>query len=359
VSSRAALAKAPPDRAGARLPDGLVYVSDALPGIHRVRRGRGFAYLDAKGRALRDAQAIARIRYLAIPPAYRSVWICPLPNGHLQATGRDARGRKQYRYHAQWRELREQQKYERLAAFGRALPRIRARVTRDLRREGMPRERVLAAIVRLLDTTFLRVGNDEYARGNGSYGLTTLRNRHAGVKGATLWLRFRGKHGLPQEAHVDDPAVARVVRRCQQLPGQDLFEYLEADGGVSRIGSGDVNDYLAELAGQRFTAKDFRTWHGTVQALDLLRAGCHAGPREVLAEVAKRLGNTLAVCRKAYVHPTVLELITRGDAVALDDGPRLHGLAPAERRLLGLLERPAEPLAAQLKRSLRAVRRAA
>ena len=297
--------------------------------------------MDVNGRVLRDAQEIARIRRLAIPPAYEAVWICPLANGHLQATGRDARGRKQYRYHPQWRELREQHNYDRLVTFGHALPRIRARVAYDIERQGLPRERVLAAIVRLLDTTFLRVGNDEYARRNGSYGLTTLRNRHAGVRGTKLLLRFRGKHGVPQEAQVDDPAVARIVRRCQQLPGQHLFEYIDADGSVRRVGSGDVNDYLTQAAGQRFTAKDFRTWHGTVQALDLLHAGRHARPRDVLAEVAKRLGNTVAVCRKAYVHPAVLEMVARGDECLPDQARlRLQGLSPAEQRLLGMLQRP-------------------
>lgn len=296
-------AQAPP------LPPGLVYVTDARPGIRRVPRGQGFAYRTSSGSPLRDEQELARIRSLAVPPAYTAVWICPLPNGHLEATGRDARGRKQYRYHSLWREQRDEYKFDRLRAFGRALPRIRARVERDLKTSRASstkpsRELVLATIVRLLDTTFLRVGNDEYARGNDSYGLTTLRNRHAGVRGSVLELKFRGKSGKPHEVSLDNPRVARVVRRCQQMPGQDLFAYEDEDGNVRDIGSSDVNDYLAEAAGDRFTAKDFRTWHGTVHALELIQLACNgqgdqrAGPKEVIAEVARRLGNTAAVCKK-------------------------------------------------------------
>lgn len=351
----------PPD-VPSRLPGGLVYVNPAtLPGLARVRSGSAFRYRLPGGPWLRDAGEIARIQRLAIPPAYTDVWICPLPNGHLQATGRDARGRLQYRYHPQWRLQRDEAKFGRMQDFGRALPRIRARVARDLApRRGQPplaRAVVLATIVRLLDTTFLRVGNEEYASSNGSYGLTTLRNRHAGVRGSQLTLRFRGKSGVQQEARLDDPRVARVVRRCQQLPGQELFQYQDEDGQLHAVGSGDVNDYLAGIAGQdavRFTAKDFRTWHGTVQALELTRLACtrqdgaaQSTAREILAEVARQLGNTPAVCRKSYIHPAVLAL---GQRLASDAGPGLQrlwerlgggpatrGLSAAERRLMRFL----------------------
>ena len=375
-----------------------------MPGLRRVRRGKGFGYRQPDGDWLRDEGELERIRRLAIPPAYTEVWVCPLAQGHLQATGLDARGRRQYRYHAQWRQLRDADKFERMAAFGRALPRIRAQVARDLApRRGQPllaRTRVLAAIVRLLDTTYVRVGNEEYAVSNRSYGLTTLRTRHAAVRGSTLQLRFRGKSGVQQSAALDDPRVARVVRRCQQLPGQELFQYLDEDGAAHSVGSGDVNDYLRALAAPaarrsrqagasteegkgkdgtaaaaplHFTAKDFRTWHGTVQALELTRlacrqgaagaegaaagAGTEAGPQawtaqKVLVEVARQLGNTPAVCKKAYVHPAVLEL---GSRLASDAGPGLQrvwqrigsaasprGLSAAERRLLAFLRlRPA------------------
>jgi DNA topoisomerase-1 len=303
------------------MPAGLVYVSDSMPGIRRMRRGGHFVYCDAHGKPLRDEAEIRRIRQLAIPPAYTDVWICPLPDGHLQATGRDARGRKQYRYHPQWRRERDEHKFGRLLAFGQALPRIRRHVRADLQRrigDRPDRAAVLAAIVRLLDTTLLRIGNDEYARDNRSYGLTTLRNRHAAVQGSTLRLRFRGKHGIVSDVALDDPRIARIVRRCQAMPGQELFEYQDDDGTVRCVGSADVNEYLREASAGDFSAKDFRTWHASVHALELLRpppAGSGAARRsanEVLAEVASRLGNTAAVCRKAYVHPDVLALASDG-----------------------------------------------
>ena len=321
-----------------------------MAGFSRVRHGQSFRYRDTKGRWLRDADEILRIRQLAIPPAYTNVWICPLVNGHLQATGIDARGRKQYRYHAEWRLMKDETKFERLELFGRALPRIRARVERDLSagsKEHAPRRTtVLATLVRLLDTTFLRVGNEEYASTNRSYGLTTLRSRHAAVRGASLKLRFRGKSGILHEAQVDDPRVARVVRRCQQLPGQELFQYQDEDGGVRSVSSTDVNEYLREAAGDNFTAKDFRTWHGTVQALELTRLACASNDvetavkrytaKEILAAVAKQLGNTPAVCKKAYVHPGVLAL---GAKLAADSGAmteiwtELAGKTKSVRRL--------------------------
>jgi len=325
----------------APLPGGLLYVHPLMPGFARVRCGRGFRYRHHEGHWIDDATEIARIRKLAIPPAYSQVWICPLVNGHLQATGLDARGRKQYRYHADWRLQRDEDKFGRLEAFGAVLPRIRARVARDLKvRPGQPlgRAAVLAALVRLLDTTCIRVGNEEYALSNGSYGLTTLRTPHAGVKGSLLKLRFRGKSGVLHEAMLDDPRVARVVRRCQQLPGQELFQYEGDEGEPRSLGSSDVNDYLREAAGVHCTAKDFRTWHGTVQALELVRAGCSV--TQVLQTVARQLGNTPAVCRKSYVHPAVL-------AAAGVDGPcteaagaaraRRH-LQAAEARLLAFLD---------------------
>ena len=345
--------------------NGLVYVNPDMPGIQRLKHGEHFRYRDAQGRWLRDVDEISRIRMLAIPPAYTQVWICPLPNGHLQATGIDARGRKQYRYHADWRSMKDESKFERLEAFALALPRIRARVARDLQlprgSKTSGRSQVLAAVVRLLDTTLLRVGNEEYASTNGSYGLTTLRTRHAAVQGQALRLRFRGKSGVMHDARLDDPRVARVVRQCQQLPGQTLFQYADDDGAPRSVSSTDVNDYLAEAArGERFTAKDFRTWHGTVQALELTRLACEPGraaadgtrytAKDILAAVAKQLGNTPAVCKKAYVHPAVLAL-----GSALSDGDEAtsalfekigssskartsRGLHAAERRMLAFLK---------------------
>lgn len=347
-------------------PSGLVYVSDDTPGFTRFKRGAHFAYRDTQGKLLKDKDEIQRIRQLAIPPAYTRVWICPLRNGHLQATGRDARGRKQYRYHAGWREQRDENKFDRMEAFGLALPRIRARVARDLQpRRGQPLGRtvVLATLVRLLDTTFLRVGNDEYARDNGSYGLTTLRNPHAGVRDSVLQLRFRGKSGVMQNVRLEDPKVAAVVRRCQQLPGQELFQYEDEDGQARTLGSSDVNDYLAEISaprgktggGEKFTAKDFRTWHGTVQALELTRVACTAtgstqasySAKAVLAEVAGLLGNTPAVCRKSYIHPAVMSLGAElsKDAETMGDiwdtlaaGKKPRRLYIAEGRLLAFLK---------------------
>lgn len=345
-----------------------------MPGIRRVQRGNGFGLIRPDGRPLRDEAELARIRRLAIPPAYTDVWICPLPRGHLQATGRDARGRKQYRYHPEWRAVRDADKFDRMREFARVLPRVRRRVQKDLecgigRRPD--RASVLAALVRLLDTTLVRVGNDEYARSNGSYGLTTLRNRHAAVQGGTLRLRFRGKHGIVHDVSLEDPRVARIVRRCQAMPGQELFEYEDESGELRDVGSADVNDYLREAAGADVTAKDFRTWHATAHALALLRQprddgqpGCRSA-KEILAEVAARLGNTVAVCRKSYVHPGVLELAARGladeeRAVSAAPRGRRTGLSAPELDLVAFLERarckPRE-LRALLKQSVDATRR--
>jgi DNA topoisomerase-1 len=255
----------PAENAAAAKAAGLRYVTDTMPGISRRRRGRGFAYVDPKGTQVRDDATLTRIRSLAVPPAYHDVWICPLPNGHIQATGRDDRGRKQYRYHPRWREVRDETKYERLLDFARALPAIRKRIATDLRAQTPTREKILATIVRLLETTTIRVGNDEYARTNNSFGLTTLRNGHAKVHGAVVTFSFRGKSGIKHAIDLRDEALAKVVRQCQDLPGQQLFEYIDENSETHAIDSNDVNDYLREISGGDFTAKDFRTWVGTVQ----------------------------------------------------------------------------------------------
>jgi DNA topoisomerase-1 len=332
-------------------PPGLVWVSDERPGIRRIRSGDGFAYLGPDGKRVRRAEDLRRIGSLAVPPAYESVWICALPNGHLQATGRDARGRKQYRYHPAWRLAKNQDKFERMLEFGRALARIRKHVKADLEAPvgTMPRRAtVLATIVRLLDTTYVRIGNEEYARANKSFGLTTLRNRHAAVAGDRLRLRFRGKGGKEHEVTLDDPRVARVVRRCQAMPGQDLFQYVDEDGVAHGVGSSDVNDYVRAASGADFTAKDFRTWHGTTHVLALwiehaeLEKAKRQSTRELLAEVAKRLGNTVAVCKSSYVHSRVLEALAGeldAELRARLDCARGARLSLAERRLLAFLAR--------------------
>jgi DNA topoisomerase-1 len=300
---------------------GLRYVQDERPGIRRRRAGASFRYVDAGGAPIADEATLRRIRSLAIPPAWQDVWICPREDGHLQATGRDARGRKQYRYHPRWREVRDETKYGRMIAFARALPAIRRRVGRDLARPGLPREKVLAALVRLLETTYIRVGNEEYARENDSFGLTTLRERQVRVRGDTLQFRFRGKSGVAHEISLTDARVARVVRRVQDLPGETLFHYVDDDGAVHAVESADVNGYLKSIAGEAFTSKDFRTWAGTLICARALRA--LAAPRSVaesrrmigaaIEATARKLGNTRAVCRKCYVHPAVVECYERGE----------------------------------------------
>jgi len=331
---------------------GLRYVTDEQAGITRRRRGRGFQYLAPDGRTIADRAERARIDSLAIPPAWTDVWICASPKGHIQATGRDARGRKQYRYHPRWREVRDETKYHRLAAFARALPRIRRRVDRDLRRRALSRERVVATVVRLLDETTIRVGNDEYARENRSFGLTTLRDRHVDVRGDRIRFRFRGKSGRVHEVEVEDPRVARVVRRCEELPGQDLFQYVNEDGEPVDVTSDDVNDYIRAAAGDEFTAKDFRTWTGTVLAawtLDEL-GGTEGAPKKQLVSaiesVAQELGNTPAVCRACYVHPDVIDAHLDGTLTAgLGRRARQaltqerHRLSPQEAAVLAFLER--------------------
>ena len=303
---------------------GLRYSTDAERGIRRQQRGKGFVYLRADGRAIKDTATLARIKRLAIPPAWTDVWISAHANGHMQAAGRDARKRKQYRYHSDWRQQRDENKFDRMAAFARALPRIRRRVKRDLARRGMSREKVLATVVQLLEATLIRVGNDEYARDNGSYGLTTMHNRHARVKGAQIRFTFRGKSGRQHEISLHDPQLARTVRRCQEMPGQELFCYEDEDGKARDIGSQDVNEYLRAIAGDDFTAKDFRTWAGTVLAAIALRefetvthkAEAKKNVVTAIEAVARVLGNTPAVCRKCYVHPMVLDSYLAGETIA-------------------------------------------
>ena len=330
---------------------GLHFVNDDAPGIRRLRAGRGFRYVGPSGRALADPRTLARIRSLAVPPAWKDVWICPDPLGHIQATGRDAKGRKQYRYHPRWHETRDGTKYERLLEFGRALPRIRRRVREDLGRRGLPREKVLATVVRLLEKTLIRVGNEEYARANRSFGLTTLDNRHVKVRGPRIHFRFRGKSGKVHEFGIEDAELSRIVKRCQDLPGQDLFQYEDEGGRRRAVGSGDVNAYLAEASGRDFTAKDFRTWAGSVRAWWALAtrpraASGRQGRRtvnEAIEEVARRLGNTPATCRKAYIHPAVVEsyldggLGTRPRRRAAGASGHTHRLRPSEASLLRLL----------------------
>ena len=326
----------------------LRWVSDETPGIQRVRRGRGFVYRRPNGSLVGDPHTLARIRAIVIPPAWQRVWICERADGHIQASGYDARGRKQYRYHADWRRVRDEDKFGRLAAFGRRLPAIRRRIAADLGRGGLPREKVIAAVVRLLDTTMMRVGNEEYARANGSYGLTTLRTRHASVRADGVRFRFRGKSGVVHEIDLADRRIARIVRRCQELPGQELFVYLDDDGEVRNIGSGDVNDYLRTVAGSEFSAKDFRTWSGTLLAACALAAmppvrAVSGRRRAVVAavkEVAGRLGNTAAVCRRCYIHPAVLSAFEEGRTIAARATPAAFSRlrrAGLERALLRLL----------------------
>ena len=299
---------------------GLVYVSDEEPGFRRRKAGKHFVFFDTGGKRIRDEKVIARIRRLAIPPAYTDVWICSRESGHLQATGRDARGRKQYRYHAGWRMVRDAAKYEKLADFANKLPAIRRTVNTDLKLDGLPRRKVIAAVVRLLQRSLIRVGNEEYSRANGSYGLTTLRNRHVKVRGKRIGFSFRGKSGKFHTIELDDERLARVVRNCQELPGQKLFGFRNDEGGVEEIDSNDVNDYIREIAGEEFSAKYFRTWAGTLLAARELSAAIKAETKTeekqlvnaAITEVSQRLGNTPTVCRNCYVHPAVLETYAEG-----------------------------------------------
>jgi DNA topoisomerase-1 len=337
----------PPPTAGDAAKAGLEYVNDGEPGLRRQRRGKGFAYLDSDGTRVRDPYAIARIRALAVPPAWTDVWICASENGHLQATGRDAKGRKQYRYHVDFIAIRDSAKYERLVEFAQVLPALRAAIAAHMALPGLPREKVLATIVYLLDITLIRVGNDAYARENDSFGITTLRNSHVKVAGGELRFQFKGKSGKSWRVTMRDRRVAKIIRSCQELPGQHLFQYLDEAGNASRVTSTDVNDYLRALTGGEVTAKDFRTWAGTVLAANLLHEMCPADSataakrqiRAALQQVAARLGNTVAICRKCYVHPSVLDAHAAGGLrlrrLAAKDG----ALRPEERATLRFLQR--------------------
>lgn len=342
------------------LPPGLRYVDDSRAGYTRQWIDGAFAFFNTQGKRIDDPAEIRRINALAIPPAYIDVWICPDPRGHLQATGRDARGRKQYRYHPQWRETRDATKYERMLAFGAVLPKLRARVTRDLALDGMPRDKVLATVVRLLDTTLIRVGSEEYARDNRSYGLTTLRKKHLKMTAGTLRFQFRGKSGIEHDVPVSDPRVARIVRRCMDLAGQDLFQYLDADGARHSVSSSDINDYLREITGADFTAKDYRTWAGSVFALAALRRQTWETVIEArklvvgtIKEVSQLLRNTPAVCRKCYVHPAVIEAFEAGELAEAMPALRRHGLKADEAALAIFLEKDAKRRAREAARKHR------
>ncbi|MFL6305063.1 MAG: DNA topoisomerase IB [Candidatus Sulfotelmatobacter sp.] len=336
---------------------GLRYVSDADPGILRKRRGKGFTYLGVNGETVRDTKVLARIRSLAIPPAWTDVWICPSPNGHLQATGRDAKGRKQSRYHPRWREVRDETKYERMLIFGAALPKIRERVERDINLPGLPRQKMLATIVRLMETTLIRIGNEEYAKANRSYGLTTMRDHHAEVHGWTVTFKFKGKSGKRHLIDISDRRLAKIVRQCQDIPGYELFQYVDEDGMHHTIDSADVNEYLRDISEQDFTAKDFRTWAGSVLAYTTLKQiEPFESPRQakknlvqMIKDVAERLGNTPSVCRKCYVHPALLDcylagtisrtLKRNGNHARNNSAASPHALDPDELGLMRLLER--------------------
>lgn len=330
---------------------GLRYVSDEQPGYTRQQRGKKFVYFDTDGKEIKDETRILRINRLAIPPAYRDVWICPSPNGHLQATGRDDRGRKQYRYHERWRIERDENKYEKMVVFGQSLPKIRRRVTRDLKRRGLPREKVLATVVDLLEKTMIRIGNEEYAKENKSFGLTTLRDRHIDVRGDKLHFHFRGKSGIDHQIPLTDRRVAKIVKKLQHLPGQEVFQYLDEKGERHQVTSDDVNAYLHEITGEEFTAKDFRTWAGTVSCAAALRealARTHTGPTnrqlmKAVEQVAAQLRNTPAVCRKSYIHPGVIASYLDGTlpamfaACARRQSRRRRGLRTDEAAVLALL----------------------
>jgi len=317
------------------------------------------SYRHADGRPVRDAGTLARIRGLAIPPAWTQVWICPLAEGHLQASGRDARGRKQYRYHPNWSVMRDGAKFERTIAFGRALPRIRQQVARDLARPRLDRRKVLAAVVRLLETTMIRIGNEEYVRENQSFGLSTMEDRHVEVTAGTLRFQFVGKSGKAHDIALHDPRLARVVRRAQELPGQELFQYLDARGRTRPVDSGMINAYLRAVAGAEFSAKDFRTWAGTVLAATALgdAAPCKSATQakrtlaEAIAAVARLLGNTPAVCRKSYIHPVIVESYLQGQAISRPRpiAPRANHLTPIESAVLTFLQRPLRPASARPK----------
>jgi DNA topoisomerase-1 len=345
AKSRAAGAREPALAAKAA---SLHYVNDQAPGLRRRRAGHGFRYVTSAGSPVRDLATRRRIRSLAIPPAWTDVWICPSADGHIQAVGRDRRGRKQYRYHPRWREIRDATKYARMSLFAARLPVIRRRVARDLARPGLSREKVLATVLRLLETSLIRVGNAEYAETNGSFGLTTLCTRHVTIEGASLRFEFRGKGGKRHVVDVADRQLARIVRQCQELPGHELFQYLDDDGQRHPIGSADVNAYLRDVSGEEFTAKDFRTWAGTVLTASFLRnagSDSESNPKRSIARaietVATRLGNTATICRKCYVHPGIVDAHLDGTLrrITTRAGPNRpgSGLAPEEAAIVPLL----------------------
>ncbi|MGD1066490.1 MAG: DNA topoisomerase IB [Vulcanimicrobiaceae bacterium] len=353
---------------------GLRYTTDALPGIRRLRQGRAFRYVDPHGAPVRDEATLARIRALAVPPAYQDVWISPLADGHLQATGRDARGRKQYRYHKRWRAVRDENKFDRMLGFAKALPTIRAAVSRDLALRGLPREKLLATLIALLEATAIRIGNDEYARENDSYGLTTLRDEHAAVRGATIRFHFRGKSGKVHDVAVHDRRIARIVAAMHDLPGQHLFEYLDEEGAPHPIHSDDVNAYLREVSGEDFTAKDFRTWEGTMScALKLAAIAVRETSvtkrrrqvADVVSAVADQLGNTPAVCRKSYIFPGVIDRFIANGAIELAVRAAKHAAPDAlhdeECAVVALIETiladESRPLADALRDSVKAARK--
>jgi DNA topoisomerase I len=338
------------DPADAAEEAGLRYVSDTRPGYTRKRNGESFQYFDTEGKLIRDESRLLRIGRLAIPPAYQDVWICPLSNGHIQATGRDDRGRKQYRYHERWRTIRDENKYDRILTFAAALPKIRRRVQADLKLPGLKREKVLAAVVQLLERTFIRVGNEEYARQNKSFGLTTMKDHHVKVRGKKLRFRFRGKGGKEHEVDFMDRRVAKIVRKLQDLPGQDLFQYFDDDGKLCNVTSQDVNDYLREITGEDSTAKDFRTWAGTVLTAMALNAQekfatkkeAKSNVKNAIAAAAKLLRNTPTICRKCYVHPAIVESYLDGDLIEglktkLDEAEEIPDFSDDERAVLNFL----------------------
>jgi DNA topoisomerase I len=328
---------------------GLYYVDDNRVGYRRRANGNGFEYLDAKAKRIRDKQRLLRIKRLAIPPAWTNVWICPLPNGHIQATGRDLRGRKQYRYHDRWREVRDENKYGRITEFAEALPKIRRQITRDIKLKGLPREKILAAVVRLLDRTFMRIGNEEYARFNKSFGLTTMQDRHVTVNGSHLLFRFRGKSGREHEVGLTDQRIAKIVSNLQDLPGQNLFQYMNGAREARDVSSQDVNDYLRQISEDDFTAKDFRTWAGTLLTAIGLSAQANfeskkqakANIKNAVSAAAEVLGNTPTICRKCYVHPAVIEAyLNRTPIAGLTSARKSTGrwdLRAAEKALLKFL----------------------
>jgi DNA topoisomerase I len=332
---------------------GLRYATDKRPGIQRKRAGKAFRYNALDGQSIRDPEILARIRSLAIPPAWEEVWICPSPLGHIQATGRDEKGRKQYRYHPRWREVRDGAKYDRMMAFGRTLPQLREQTDRDLALPGLPRRKVVAAIVQLLEQSLIRVGNDEYAKANHSFGLTTMFDKHVALDGASIQFKFRGKSGIRHKIDIRDRRLARIVKRCQELPGQELFQYIDEDGATQDIDSSDINDYLREMTGQDFTAKDFRTWAGTVLAAMALQefeafdsqAQARKNVVRAIESVAERLGNTPTVCRKCYVHPALLDAYQDGSMIEAvrqradqEMEKSLGNLKPEEAAVMALLQ---------------------